>query len=64
MNIKINKDKCLTCGMCISTYDNVFEWADDGSVKVKDNVDLAFVKENKDEILDVCPAEAIEITEN
>ena len=60
MEIKINKEKCLGCGMCVGINSDVFEFDDDGLAKAnKDNI----TEENKDEIkeaINSCPVGAIE----
>ena len=61
MNINVDKEKCLNCGMCVSSYSDVFEWDEDGSIKVKDNVSMEEVLARKEEILEICPSGAIEI---
>ena len=37
MELKVNKDKCIGCGMCVSTLEDVFEFDDDGQAKVIQN---------------------------
>ena len=34
MELKVNKDKCIGCGMCVSTLDEVFDFDDDGQARV------------------------------
>lgn len=63
--IKINKDKCLGCGMCIGINSDIFDFDDDGLAKVNnDNIN----DDNKDDVnnaIDSCPVEAIEkVTDN
>lgn len=60
MDIKVNKEKCLGCGMCVGISSDVFEFDDDGLAKVnKENI----TKENKEEVkeaINSCPVGAIE----
>lgn len=57
---KVDNDKCLRCGMCTGIAPDVFEFNDDGEIKVNNNLI------NEDNIEDVntakktCPANAIE----
>ena len=37
MELRVNKDKCIGCGMCVSTLEEVFEFDDDGQAKVVQN---------------------------
>lgn len=64
MKVEVNQEKCLKCGMCVGNFNDIFEWDDNGNIKVKDNIDVEEVKQKKDEILEICPAGAIEISEN
>lgn len=58
--IKVNKDKCLGCGMCVGINSDVFEFDDDGLAKANnDNIN----EENEEEVkeaINSCPVSAIE----
>jgi ferredoxin len=59
---KVNKDKCIGCGACVSTCPEVFAFGDDGLAEViaqpnEENINLA------NEALENCPTDAIEIVE-
>ena len=57
--IKVNKEKCLGCGMCVGINSDVFEFDDDGLAKA-DNSKIS--EENKNEVEDAinsCPVGAI-----
>lgn len=61
--LKVNKDKCIGCGACVGTCDEVFDFGDDNLAMVKeqptsDNLELA------NEALNNCPTGAIENEEN
>ena len=34
MNLKINQDKCIGCGQCVSICEDVFNFNDDGLAEV------------------------------
>ena len=53
--IKVDKEKCIGCGLCASICEEVFEIAKDGKSKVKSQKDLPCVKE----AIESCPVEAI-----
>lgn len=53
--IKIDKNKCLGCGVCTSICPQVFEMNKDGKAKVKAQKNLPCVKE----AISSCPNEAI-----
>lgn len=58
MRAVVDKDTCISCGLCVSTEPEVFEFDDDGkAVAVSDTTE-----ENKDMVqqcIDSCPVDAI-----
>jgi len=58
MKIKIDKQKCLGCGVCINLCSEVFELKD-GKSKIKEKVDLEKNKDCIKEAIDSCPVTAI-----
>ncbi len=60
MKFDVNQDKCLRCGMCTGIAIDVFEFDDDGNIKVNnENIN----EENKNDVesaTDNCPVGAIE----
>ncbi|NLL01798.1 MAG: ferredoxin [Mollicutes bacterium] len=57
--VEINKDNCISCGLCINTAENTFAWDDDGKSKVINNE----VTDEVTNIAEMCPTGAIVITE-
>lgn len=55
MVIKIDKEKCIGCGLCASVCEEVFEMTDDVKARVKKQKNLPCVKE----AVESCPVEAI-----
>jgi len=53
--VKINKEKCIGCGLCVSICEKVFKMGADGKAKVISQEKLPCVKE----AIDSCPVEAI-----
>ena len=59
MNFKIDKEKCIGCGQCVSICAEVFDFDDDNLAKViqspinEDNV------EDAESAVESCPTEAI-----
>jgi len=56
---RVNKDKCIGCGACVGTCNEVFDFEDDGLADVKaqpteENLELA------NTALENCPTGAIE----
>ena len=60
MKLKVNKDKCIGCGQCVSICSDVFDFDDDNLAKVI----TPTVPEDKEEdsitAKDNCPTGAIE----
>lgn len=60
--ITVDQNKCIGCGLCVSTCPNVFELSDeDQKAHVKDA--LACAKCNCQQAIDNCPAKAIHWSE-
>ena len=55
MAIKVDKEKCIGCGLCASLCAEVFEMKDDGKAHVKKQKDIPCVKE----AIESCPVDAI-----
>jgi len=58
--LKINKEKCIGCGLCVSLCPEVFELAEDGKSRIKEKTDLEKNKECIKEAKESCPVGAIE----
>ena len=58
MNFKIEKDKCIGCGACVSICESVYEFDNEGLVIIKSQPNE---KNLKDAIegLEACPTDAI-----
>lgn len=58
MSIRINKEKCIGCGACVSICSDVFELGGDGKANVisEENVECA----NK--AADLCPVKVIVVS--
>lgn len=60
MNLKVSKDKCIGCGMCVSTCEEVFEFDDDNQAVVIQNPVNEDNKEMATTAMEGCPTGAIE----
>ncbi len=61
MKIKVNKEKCIGCGMCASLVPDVFELDEkENKSRVKEGVDLKKYEKEIEEAIESCPARAIE----
>ena len=56
MKLKVNKDACIGCGLCVGSYPETFEFDEEGKATVIADMDEAVV----DEAISNCPAGAIE----
>ena len=61
MKVKVNEDKCIGCGSCVSLTDaKVFDFNDDGLAYAKvDEVEVSD-KEAVENAITYCPTAAIE----
>jgi ferredoxin len=53
--VKVDKNKCIGCGLCANICSEVFEMSDKGKAQVKEQKDLPCVNE----AIDSCPVNAI-----
>lgn len=62
MQIKINKRKCIGCGLCAMLCPQIFEMKD-GKSQIKKGVDLNKYKDCLQKAAQGCPVRAITIEE-
>ena len=55
--VTVDEEKCIGCGSCAATCEDVFEMGDDMKAHVKAGADTS--KECEKEAIDVCPVDAI-----
>lgn len=58
--MKVDKDKCIGCGACVATAEEIFEIGDDGYAKVKKQPESDSEKEQAENAKEICPVDAIE----
>lgn len=63
MSYKVNKGKCIGCGLCVSLCPEVFELGEDSKSEIKKEADLEKNKERIKEVIQSCPVGAIESKE-
>ena len=61
MKVKVDKSKCISCGVCISLCPDVFEFGDDGKSQVK--TDAKFESCDLETVKSSCPVGAISVEE-
>lgn len=60
LNIKVDQNNCIGCGMCVNTYPAIFEFEENFEfAKVKLDINQTEIQNNIDEICSVCPVGAI-----
>lgn len=60
MNLKVDKNKCISCGQCVSMCESVFEFDDDNQAKVIENPVSDDNMEEASAAMEACPTGAIE----
>lgn len=61
MKLKVNKEKCIGCGQCVSITDQkVFDFDDDNLAKVIESPVTPENEEAANEAMENCPTGAIE----
>ncbi len=60
MKLKVNKDKCIGCGQCISICSDVFDFDDDNLAKVVTPLVSEDMVEDATTAKESCPTGAIE----
>jgi ferredoxin len=63
MKAKVDKVKCISCGLCLQTCPDVFEWGDDNLAQVKVDVVPKESEESARDAAESCPTDAITIEE-
>lgn len=58
--LTIDQSLCVQCGTCVAAYPELFEMAEDGTVRVKPDADFSKISpEDLGEIKNICPNGAI-----
>lgn len=62
--VRINKDACIGCGLCISLADQVINFDDEGKANIilgQDSEVPADLESSVQEAADSCPVQAVEV---
>lgn len=59
MQPKIDKEKCIGCGTCISIAEEVFKMGDDGKAAINEGCDCTANEEKIKQAVETCPTKAI-----
>ena len=63
MKVKVDKETCIGCGLCADTCPEVFEMNDENIAEVKMDPVSTEAEATCREASEICPVDAIEITE-
>jgi len=61
MKVKIDQEKCIGCGTCISIVPEIFKFNADNKAELVDGADLTEHKEKINQAKDACPVQAISV---
>lgn len=59
MKVAVDQDLCISCGLCISTCEEVFHWNNDDKAEAIETDVPADLEADVQEALDSCPTSAI-----
>lgn len=60
MEVKVNQDLCISCGLCVSNCPEIFSWNDEEKAHAsQENVDPG-MEDCVQDAADGCPTDAIE----
>ena len=59
--IKVDKELCIGCGACTSSYPELFEMGEDMKSRVKKKEVYGDEKHKAEEAVDICPVGAISV---
>lgn len=63
MKAFVDQDTCISCGMCVSSCNEVFEFNDDGKAEAIVDVVPANLEEDARQAANNCPVDAISVSE-
>lgn len=59
--VALDKDLCISCGVCNAICPEVFDWDDDGKMKTLVSEVPAGLEDLVEEAMDSCPTQAITV---
>lgn len=63
MKAFVDQETCISCGMCVSTCNEVFEFNEDGKAEAQVDVVPPELEEDARQAADGCPVDAISVSE-
>lgn len=59
MQVRVDPDLCIACGLCVSMCPDVFDWDDDGKAETIVDEVPSDSEDCAEESVEVCPTDAI-----
>jgi len=59
MKMEVDQDLCISCGACVDTCPEVFDWNDDEKAHVKTDEIPSDLEDQAQEAMESCPTDAI-----
>lgn len=63
MKAFVDQDTCISCGLCVSTCNEVFEFNGDGKAEAQVDVVPPELEEDARQAANGCPVDAISVSE-
>lgn len=60
MKVIVDQDLCISCGLCVETCPDIFDWNDDGKADVQVDPVPADREDCAKEAMENCPVDAIQ----
>lgn len=60
MDVRVNQDLCISCGLCVSNCPEVFSWNDDDKAQAINEQVESGIEDCVQDAADGCPTDAIE----
>ncbi|MGE5582638.1 MAG: ferredoxin [Bacillota bacterium] len=60
MEVKVDQDLCISCGLCVSSCPEVFSWNDDEKAQAAGDTVKSDLESCVQEAAEGCPTDAIE----
>ncbi len=60
MKVIVDQDLCISCGLCVETCPDIFDWNDDGKADAQVEVVPEDQEDCANEAMEGCPTDAIQ----
>lgn len=59
MQVEVDQELCISCGLCVDEYPEVFEWNEEGKAEAKLKEVPPEKEDEAKDAIEECPTEAI-----